>query len=150
MNAFVELIRSNPEQERWRDFSRSDYASLAEGFRAMGAKYGTAPTDETSDADIRRINYEVRTDFSRVAEQRNEEIPEDCMLYIVSCYLKRFENPPFKSVDRNEDILGKLDYETTAYLRDGIVNTYDPDLLKKLHFCGRSMQEMIDRESGID
>jgi len=150
MNAFVELLRSNPEQERWRDFNRSDYASLAEGFRAVGSKYDTAPTDATSDADIRRINHAVRTDFSRVAEERNEEIPEDCMLYIVYCYLSKYENPPFPSANRNEDILGKLDYETTAYLRDGIVNTYDPDLLKKIHFCGRTMQEMIDRESGID
>lgn len=107
MNAFVELIRSNPDQERWRDFNRDDYASLAEGFRAMGVKYGKAPTQATSDADIRRINYEVRTAFEQVAEERNEELPEDCMLFIVYCYLSRYENPPFPNADRNEDLLGK-------------------------------------------
>jgi hypothetical protein len=150
MNAFVELIRSNPDQERWRDFDRNDYPSLAEGFRTMGAKYGTAPTDATSDADIRRINYEVRTDFTRVAEERNEEIPEDCMLYIVFCYLGRYETTPFPSADRNEDILEKLDYETTAYRRDGIVGTYDPNLWKNMRHCGRTIQEIVDGESGID
>ncbi|MCB9187392.1 MAG: hypothetical protein H6601_11700 [Flavobacteriales bacterium] len=91
----------------------------------MGKRFDNSPTCLLSDEEIWKIYSIVSISFDQIADLRKEKLPDDCILYIVHCYLERYEFFKAKGSDAETDMFEKLNYETTSYLREGVAGTYE-------------------------
>lgn len=104
------------------DYRHTDYDELVSKYREFAEASGCAPTDKTSDLEIKEI-YELITDeFFQIANERNENLSDETINSIVIKFIQVHES--FGSELFNQH----LHYELQKYRQEGLRPDYKKGL----------------------
>jgi hypothetical protein len=95
---------------------------VVQGYRRIGREAGTAPTSQTSDAEILEIYSLVLTAFKDAAQKRGERIPALNLNAIAWKFLIT------KEMAGREFMEEHLRYEVQKYLAEGLREDYRREL----------------------
>ena len=96
--------------------------AVIQGYRRIGRETGTAPTSQTSDAEILEIYSLVLTSFKEAAAKRGEHIPA---VNLNTIAWKFFVT---KEIVGKEFMEEHLRYEVQKYLEEGLREDYRQEL----------------------
>jgi hypothetical protein len=95
---------------------------VIQGYRRIGREAGTAPTSQTSDAEILGIYSKVLTGFKEAATKRGERIPAENLNTIAWKFMVT------KEMVGSEFMEEHLRYEVQKYLSEGLREDYKREL----------------------
>ena len=95
---------------------------VVQGYRRIGRGAGTAPTSQTSDAEILEIYSLVLTAFKEASDQRGEHIPAVNLNTIAWKFMIT------KEMVGREFLEEHLRYEVQKYLSEGLREDYKAEL----------------------
>jgi len=100
---------------------------LVKAYRKIAKERGLAPTSKTSDKKIVDIYIQVENAFKEAAKQRNEEIPQPNIHYIVLYFYQVYEG--YQGNDLCESLFqSQIDFEIKNYLSKGLPKRFCKEL----------------------
>ncbi len=101
---------------------------LVKAYRKIAKERGLAPTSKTSDKEIVEIYIRVETAFKNAAKERNEDIPQNYINYIVFSFYQVYEG--FQGNDLCEILFqSQIDYEIKNYHKSGLPKKFCKELI---------------------